>query len=213
MINFNRGGSGMQNPLGYFKTVVGDNYCTITALLLLLIGTCLTPIASAQKVADARSKGNVEKLTSLVIGEKVPDDFWTMEHLIYVNGDTVRQTLNDYRGKPLILDFWASWCGGCLSSIGKLGELEPMIGNQFGILLVNGRYSGDNLEKVEKSVSLLRNRGYKAQFPTVIDDTILSGLFPHMGIPYVVWITKGGTVQALTRSHFLTADVFFNLIK
>jgi hypothetical protein len=100
-----------------------------------------------------------------------------------------------------------------LSSIGKLEEFAPVFGDRYGILLVNGRYSGDNTLKIEKTFDMLKVKGYSATFPSVIDDTFLSSLFPHIGIPYVVWITRSGTVQALTRSPFLTVDVFYNLTK
>lgn len=39
-------------------------------------------------------------------------------------GDTQRYQLNQFRGKVLYIDFWASWCGPCAKSFPFLNELN-----------------------------------------------------------------------------------------
>lgn len=55
-------------------------------------------------VALAQSRGlpgaadGQREIIPLQIGDTVPQEFWTREHLFYINGDTVRKSLDGYRG-------------------------------------------------------------------------------------------------------------------
>src|SRR5690606_32680986 len=55
--------------------------------------------AWAQSAESRTAEGQTE-IKPLKVGEKVPEEFWTREHLFYTNGDTVRKTLQEYRGVP-----------------------------------------------------------------------------------------------------------------
>lgn len=37
---------------------------------------------------------------------------------------TVQQILENYQGKPVLIDVWASWCGDCARSFPKIAELQ-----------------------------------------------------------------------------------------
>jgi len=42
--------------------------------------------------------------------------------------------LSEYRGKPLIINVWASYCGPCLAEMGSLERLWQRYGDQFNII-------------------------------------------------------------------------------
>lgn len=44
--------------------------------------------------------------------------------------------LNDFRGKPVLIDFWASWCAPCKKSLPELQKLESQF-PQLRILAIN----------------------------------------------------------------------------
>lgn len=45
------------------------------------------------------------------------------------------QKLSDYRGKPLIINVWASWCGPCRDEMGSLQRLARRYGGkQFNVI-------------------------------------------------------------------------------
>lgn len=86
----------------------------LSLLLLLLLG--------AMPTAFAKTPGEVE------IGSVVRDS--TMQGL---SGSAKK--LSDYRGKPLIINLWASWCGPCRMEMGSLDRLYRRYGGkQFQVI-------------------------------------------------------------------------------
>lgn len=83
-----------------------------TLFLLLWAASSLT--ASAQ--TDTLTSKHPEYLPSIGIGEMAPD---------FTATDTIgnKTSLSDYRGRYVILDFWATWCGDCRREIPHLKKL------------------------------------------------------------------------------------------
>jgi thiol-disulfide isomerase/thioredoxin len=60
--------------------------------------------------------------------------------------------LSDYRGKPLIINVWASWCGPCREEMGSLQRLAKRHGGrQFNII---GISTDDYLDRAESFVKV-----------------------------------------------------------
>ena len=96
--------------------------------------------------------------------------------------------LNDYKGKLIILNFWATWCAPCreempyldtLQSIDKLGNLK--------IFPIN--VGKEKIEKAEKFFLELKIKNLDIYF----EDTMkLPNLFSLRGLPTSVIINKNG---------------------
>ena len=68
--------------------------------------------------------------------------------------DGRRQKLADARGKYVLVDFWATWCGSCLAEIGQVESLRKKYADRPGLVVV-----GANLdEDVERAKEFLRDR-------------------------------------------------------
>ena len=94
----------------------------ITCLFALLMCLYAVQEVSAQAVEPVvTATANIQPLQ---IGDHIPEELWHMP-LQVVNHpdgkDTI--TLNDYRGKLIILDFWASYCSPCIRSIAKISSI------------------------------------------------------------------------------------------
>ena len=74
-------------------------------------------------------------------------------------------TLEDYRGRVVLVNFWATWCGPCLDEMPSLRKLQDrMAGRPFTLLAVNHGESPARIESflqrvgIDLHVLLDRNR-------------------------------------------------------
>jgi thiol-disulfide isomerase/thioredoxin len=144
------------------------------------------------------SKG--QTVRPLSIGGTVPDI--TLSNVYNYPASTIR--LSDLKGKLVILDFWATWCGSCLSAFPEMHELKKTFGKDLNILFVNS-FSNDDEAKVKNTFSRLKEDfGTTVDLPYILKDTILSLYFPHRYIPHYVWLNQYHQVVAITHRYDVT---------
>jgi thiol-disulfide isomerase/thioredoxin len=72
------------------------------------------------------------------------------------------QSLGDYRGQVVLVNFWASWCAPCLVEMPSMQRLkEKFAGKPFQILAVNVRESAGTIWKFHKLIQV--------DFPLLLD--------------------------------------------
>jgi thiol-disulfide isomerase/thioredoxin len=97
-------------------------------------------------------------------------------------------SLASMRGKVVLLDFWASWCGPCRRSMPHIEALHREYGRKGLVVL------GVNTESVPKAKDYLEANGIT--FPTLIDNGgALGRQFQVSGIPTTVLIDRAGRVS------------------
>ena len=74
-------------------------------------------------------------------------------------------TLAEFRGKPVILNFWASWCGPCKSEMPDIQAAYEEYGDEIHFALVNLTDGGS--ETVETASAYIAGEGYT--FPVYYD--------------------------------------------
>lgn len=148
--------------------------------------------------------GNAQEVGALRVGDYVPKDFWDREVKIYNQGDTSIMKLSKFKGKSLLIDFWATWCGYCIQGFPKLVEIQKKYSTHFNILLVNSASTKDNYSKIQHMKSdILR----KNDVTSVFEDDYFKKLFPHGPIPHYVWISPKGRVVGITFREFVDEQV------
>jgi cytochrome c biogenesis protein CcmG, thiol:disulfide interchange protein DsbE len=85
--------------------------------------------------------------------------------------DGQRSVVSEYKGKILVLDFYATWCGPCRATIPNLVELQSRHNND-GLRVIGLNVGGpDDLRKVSDFA-----REFRIQYPLAVPDADLSQL-------------------------------------
>ena len=116
--------------------------------------------------------------------------------------------LADYRGKVILLDFWATWCGPCKVEIPHFIEFQTTYGRQG--LQVVGVSVDDTLEKLGPYVSEMKMNYVVLQ--GLGHDDLQDAFGPIFGIPVSVLISRDGKICA-THTGLTGKDVFEREIK
>ena len=140
---------------------------------------------------------SIAQTKSLKIGEFLPQNVWTTP-LQVVNHPQKTITLNQDKNKLILLDFWATWCSSCLSNFPKMEELQKQFGDKIKIQAVTDQ----SRIILEKFFASKNGQRYK-EVVSVADDKLFHQLFPHKGVPYIVWI-KDGKLLNTTDAEQLT---------
>ena len=96
---------------------------------------------------------------------------------------------SDYLGKPIVLNFWAHWCGPCQMEMPEFNTAYERLGGEVTFLMVHeGAAVDDGKEKVTEG-------GYT--FPVVFDaDSSAGNLYGITAFPTTFFIDKDGNLQA-----------------
>lgn len=125
-----------------------------------------------------------------------------------LNNSNTAYLFSHYKGKAIIIDFFATWCSNCIYAVPELNRIQQSFNGQLQVVLVSGQ-SAAVLQNF-----LPKNRYTKAnKLPVIAADTVLAKLFPHVAIPHQVWIGPDGIVKAITSGKQLTTQNVEALVK
>ena len=141
------------------------------------IATVAQETATAETVENAASETEAQ-------GSEAPD--FTVYDL---EGNAHK--LSDFRGKPVLLNFWASWCGPCQMEMPDFQKYYESHGDKVNFVIVN--LTDGQQETVESASAFIAEKGYT--FPVYYDTDIDAAV-------------KYG-VSAVPVSYFIDAEGYF----
>ena len=128
-------------------------------------------------------------LSGATVGNIAPD--FTLADL---DGDTVN--LSDLRGIPVMLNFWATWCGPCRNEMPYIQEIyEQWQDRGLVIFAIN---EGEDFPKVYQFM-----QSNNLSFPVLLDTNgNVSSKYEIRGIPTTLFIDEDGIIQGRRIGSF-----------
>src|SRR5262245_15318985 len=122
-----------------------------------------------------------------------------------LDGRAIR--LADFRGKPVVLDFWATWCGPCRAGMPHLDEMQKRYAREG--LVVRG-LSVDALER-ERAKKFADGLGVQFRM-AMADEKLLDDYGPIRQIPTTFFINRRGEVVRRTVGY-IDAETLESYVK
>ena len=140
------------------------------------------------------------------MGSRVPvvgtpaEDF----QLVDLNGNP--QRLGDYRGKVVLLNFWATWCKPCTTEMPAMQRTYDKLREKgFVVLAVN------ELEDETEVREHIRQFGHT--FPVLMDrDNKVANQFGVYGLPVSFFIDERGVVREYIKGGLLTEQKIYEVV-
>lgn len=98
--------------------------------------------------------------------------------------------LSDFRGKPVVLNFWASWCGPCKREMPDFQKVYEAYGEEVHFVMVN--LTDGVQETVEAASQFMEDNGYT--FPVYFDTELIAA--------------NAYVVNSVPRTYFIDAEGF-----
>lgn len=102
-------------------------------------------------------------------------------------------------GKVVVLEFWASWCGGCIAAVPHWNEIVEELAEEDFVFL---GISNESREVVDRCIAGVPRRGWVGVDAS--DKTFMA--YRPGGIPHVVVVDRSGIIRAITRADALNVD-------
>lgn len=136
--------------------------------------------------------------------KKQADDFTVYD----TDGKEV--TLSSLRGKPVVVNFWATWCPPCRAEMPHFEELYQKYGNEVEFMMVD---MTDGMQETEENAdTFIREEGYT--FPYFYDsDQMASDTYEVSAIPMTLLIDREGRLVSTVRGGLTKSRLLEELEK
>lgn len=163
---------------------------TTACILLISIAIVIFGFSACKKEQNNTKNliyGENEKLTAF---DPAPD--FSLPMSMYENGELIKgreRKLSTFKGKHILLNFWASWCAPCIKEIPDLLSLQKKFDSELIVLFVNC----DSESGIPDAIKIIKEQGMK---DSVFFDPELTTLEKYFitGFPETFFISATGAL-------------------
>jgi len=127
------------------------------------------------------------------IGAPAPDFEWTD-----LDGRTLR--LSSYRGKVVVVNFWATWCPPCRE---EMPALQRVAASEPDVVVLEV----DLMEPADKARSFLDSLGLDRLQPVLDSDGATTRRFGVLSLPSTFFVDKSGVIRHLELTAMSEAQI------
>ncbi len=134
------------------------------------------------------------------MGSRVPIQGTQAENFQLTDLKGQTHQLNQYQGKVVLLNFWATWCKPCVTEMPAMQASYDRLKDQgFVVLAVNEL---EDLEMVRAHI-----QEHQHTFPVLLDvDNEVANLYGVFGLPVSVFIDPSGVIREYFKGGLLTEE-------
>lgn len=169
------------------KTIALTAAFALFIVIAVFAYNTLSKKVSPQNNIDAtQNKTDVSQTTQDEEKEKIKaPDFTVLD----ADGNAVK--LSDLFGKPIVLNFWASWCPPCKSEMPEFNEVYEEVGEDITFMMVD--LADGQRETKEKGAQYVKEQGFS--FPVYFDTKQdAANKYGIASIPTTIFIDKDGYI-------------------
>jgi len=162
------------------------NKKTILILVLVLALLILGASVLYKQLADGDGSGTAVNNQQ---GEAQAGEKHQMPDFTVYDDDGNAVRLSDFRGKPVVLNFWASWCGPCKSEMPAFNAAAEELSGNVIFMMVN--LTDGYQETVNTASKFIQEQGYT--FPVYYDTDIdAAQTYGISSVPVTYFIDEEG---------------------
>ena len=140
------------------------------------------------------------------MGSRVPTVGTPADEFRLTDLDGKAHSLSQYRGKVVLVNFWATWCKPCTTEMPAMqASFDRLRDKGFVVLAIN------ELEDEAKVREHIKQYGHT--FPVLMDrDNKVANQFGVFGLPVSVFIDQQGRVQEYIKGGLLTEQMINDVV-
>ena len=140
------------------------------------------------------------------MGSRVPAVGTTAEDFRLPDLTGKPQSLSQYRGKVVLVNFWATWCKPCTTEMPAMQATYDRLRDKGFVVLAINELEDD--AKVREHI-----QQYSHTFPVLMDrDNKVANQFGVFGLPVSVFIDEKGVVREYIKGGLLTERVILDTV-